>query len=100
MNRGPKDIYNQYAYATECNLATLSSLLMKKSSPKSEVQRQRNICTEMLAVCLEHKAHITFHDGSWNGHHHGRVEEILNLTEKNGGNLATAIQEWCSKIYP
>jgi hypothetical protein len=98
MNRGPKDIFNQYANATEYNLATLSGLLLKKSSAKSEVSRQTNICTEMLAVCWEHKANIVFGNG-WS-HHYGRVEEVVKAAEANGGNLATALAEWASKITP
>lgn len=38
-----------HAYFTECNLATLEVLLMKKSSSKSSISRQRSICINMLS---------------------------------------------------
>ena len=40
-----------YAYATECNLATLSELNDIKSSSKSRIGRQVRICAQMLEVC-------------------------------------------------
>jgi hypothetical protein len=40
-----------YAYATECNLATLSELHDIKSSSKSRIGRQTRICAQMLEVC-------------------------------------------------
>jgi len=45
------DIKTEFFWATECQLATLGGLLCKKSSPKSEIQRQRTISLRMLLAC-------------------------------------------------
>jgi len=74
------DLAGEYAYATECNFATLSGLVLKKSSAKSEIKRQRSICLRMLQVCATHKAEI-----DWGGgltHHFGRVQRTLEDAEK------------------
>lgn len=42
-----------FAYFTECNLATLERLRSLSRTPKSELQRQLNICNEMIAVCRD-----------------------------------------------
>lgn len=42
---------NALAYATECDLATLSGLLLLKSSSKSSIKRQRSICLKLLENC-------------------------------------------------
>ena len=70
---------NEYAYATECQLATLSGLLLVKRSPKSEISRQRSICLRMLRVCRDmtsiewgHKLHPNF----------GRVEELIMAADR------------------
>ena len=44
-------IYNEYAYATECQLATLAGLCVAKRTPLCEITRQRNIAHRMLMVC-------------------------------------------------
>ena len=41
-------IESKFVYYTECNLATLEHLQMKKSSSKSEIKRQTDICNGML----------------------------------------------------
>jgi len=81
---------NEFAYATECNLATLSSLLLKKSSPKSEVKRQTNICCRMLGCCRAEQGNIEW--GNTSVKNFGRVEEILNgVKELQGTGLYTAV---------
>lgn len=77
------NLAGEYAYATECNFATLSGLVLKKSSAKSEISRQRSICLRMLTVCANQKAEI-----DWGGDYHpnfGRVQRVLEDAEKNGG---------------
>jgi hypothetical protein len=53
---------NEYAYATECNLATLEELALLKSSSKVRIDRQKGICAIMLRVCQEHASEI-----AWSG---------------------------------
>jgi hypothetical protein len=43
-----------FAYYTECNLATLSGLLGKKSSGRLEKERQQSICDGMVYHCKAH----------------------------------------------
>ena len=42
--------YN-FAYFTECNLATLEGMKSKKSTPKYELIRQGGICEQMVNIC-------------------------------------------------
>lgn len=42
-----------FAYFTECNLATLEKLRSLSRPSKSEIQRQQNICNEMVGVCRD-----------------------------------------------
>lgn len=42
-----------FAYFTECNLATLEKLQTLTRSSKTERQRQKNICDEMVGVCRD-----------------------------------------------
>ncbi len=44
-------LMDEYVYATECNLATLDTLCMRKGSSKSDIRRQTSICARMLRVC-------------------------------------------------
>lgn len=90
MPNFPSTIHNEFAYATDCNLATLSSLRMRKSSAKSDISRQTNICLRMLAVCQEHKASITFGDGF--RHHFSRVEKILEYATTHP--MGLALDKW------
>lgn len=41
------------AWITECQLATLEGLLEKKSSAKSEIKRQREICDNAVRQCAD-----------------------------------------------
>lgn len=43
----------EYARATEWNLATLEELALLKSSSDSRVRRQVGICEKMLEVCAQ-----------------------------------------------
>jgi hypothetical protein len=47
----------EYAYATECQLATLEGLKSRKSSAKSEIARQEAICSRMLRICRSLSEH-------------------------------------------
>lgn len=71
----------EYVRATEINLATLGELMFLKSSSKSRIKRQRDICFNMLKVCQEYGSEIP-----WSGYaglsvdHHtcSRVKELLD----------------------
>ncbi|WP_137917168.1 hypothetical protein [Hydrogenophaga sp. 2FB] len=41
------------AWLTECQLATLESLQMRKSTPKSELRRQQSICDDAVSQCQD-----------------------------------------------
>jgi hypothetical protein len=86
MNFKP-NLANEFAYATECNLATLSGLLLKKRSPKNEIERQTNICLRMLVWCRLEKAVIEW--GSPVYKNFGRVEKLVAETD-----LPTALKLW------
>lgn len=59
----PSSLVNEYAYATECQLATLGMLMDRKSSSKSDIQRQKNICVRMLGVCKANEADVDWRPG-------------------------------------
>jgi hypothetical protein len=80
-------IEDEYAYATECQLATLSWLAMKRSSPISEITRQRNICYHMLKVCQEHAGNI-----AWGRRYYSRVQDILG--DAKNDNLHAALNRF------
>lgn len=86
----PKSLANDMAWATECNLATLSDLLSVKRTSKSKITRQTNICLKMLETCLEHRALITW-GHAWRDHF-GRVQEILEAADAS--NLSDAFAAW------
>ena len=41
----------EFAYYTECNLATLEELKAMKSSSKYRIKRQEDICNQMVNIC-------------------------------------------------
>ena len=81
---------NEYAYATENALATLSSLLLRKNTPKCDISRHRSICLRQLGICQSFKSDIEWGD-TWR-HHFGRVEEIIAET-----NLETGLDKWIAE---
>lgn len=81
---------DEYAYATECQLATLSQLCMVTRSALSEITRQRGIAEHMLKVCQEHASEITWERGPWRDF--GRVREILDEAREHG--LPHALTRW------
>ncbi len=87
-------LVNEYAHATECGLATLEGLLMKKSSPKSEIRRQTSICLRELQVCREHREEIQW--GHELHHNFPRVAEIL--ADVPSVDLKTALEVWAYKV--
>lgn len=87
-------IEDEYAWATECNLATLSGLCFVKKSSLVDINRQRNICFHMLKVCQEHESEITWHSGQRLDY--PRVWELLKETE---GNLYDALNAWTKKCF-
>jgi len=86
---------DEYAYATDCQLATLSWLTMRRSSPLSEITRQRNICFHMLKVCQEYASEITWEHGI--RRHYSRVEGILEDAKED--NLFEALNRFTLKGF-
>ncbi len=60
-----KTLATAYVEATERNLATLEELAMLKSSSKSRVNRQRDICLKMLLTCVPLKDSVDWSQGMW-----------------------------------
>lgn len=85
---------DEYAWATECQLATLSGLCWKRSSPKCEITRQRNIAFHMLKICQEHAGNITWERGPWNKDY-SRVRDILD----DGDSLYEALNRFTLKGF-
>lgn len=48
----------QFAYFTECNLATLEELKDYKSTAKHRIERQKEICDNMVTICKNFKLTI------------------------------------------
>jgi hypothetical protein len=44
---------SKFAYFTECNLATLEGMRLRKSTSRYDLSRQQNICNDMVSVCKE-----------------------------------------------
>jgi hypothetical protein len=51
LGRNPVD---DLGYFTTCQISTYWACLTKKSTPKSEVRRQRRICESMVESCRNH----------------------------------------------
>lgn len=49
---------DEYAYATEVNIATLDELALLKSSSIARIKRQKRICATMLDVCAREESSI------------------------------------------
>lgn len=87
---------DEYAWATECQLATLSGVCMVKRSALHEITRQRNIAEHMLKICQEHSSEITWEYGV--RREFGRVQEILDWAKERG--LHDALTDWtCGQFF-
>lgn len=51
MPRPFRNIHEAFGYFTECNLATLERLQDRKSTPKSDLERQKGIADDMVDAC-------------------------------------------------
>lgn len=51
MKHDVRSACDALAYITDCQLATVSSMAMKKSRPKNEYQRQISIATKCVEWC-------------------------------------------------
>jgi hypothetical protein len=49
------DLQSEFAYATECELATLEGLNGKTRTPACELRRHEAICERMVGVCRKHR---------------------------------------------
>jgi len=83
---------DEYAWATECQLATLSGLCWVKRSALVEITRQRNISYHMLTVCQEHAGNIT-----WGLREFGRVQDILKDAKES--DLMAALNHFTMKCF-
>lgn len=81
---------NEYAYAAECQMATLSGFFDRKRQAKHEVERQKSICLSMLLVCQQHRALIAWERGR--GSEYGRVKEVLDDPQGLPGSLDAWIE--------
>lgn len=93
-----KQLLDEYVYATEVNLATLSELAELKSTAKYRLARQRSICHKMLQVCQEFASEIEWHGptevsigrkGSCS-----RVKEMLENAKSEPEGLAGALDRY------
>lgn len=68
----------KFAYATECELATLEEISCRKSTSKSDISRHTEMVNEMVAICKE------FHiDGNMKGVSYKGFRSVLpRLREK------------------
>jgi hypothetical protein len=82
---------NEYAYATECDLATLGELLSIKSSSQSRCNRQRSICLKMLRVCQEIESKL---DLSEYGCKCGRVKDMLKGAKHEATGIEGALDRY------
>lgn len=98
-----ESIENEYARATEVNLATLEELCYLKSSSKSRISRQQSICLRMLNVCAavvrdgEIAGETTMDFGAvdqWhpNGRNYTRVNELLKTAKSEPEGMEGALQ--------
>lgn len=90
------------AYATECNLATLSGLQITKRTSKSTIRRQRDICLKMLRNCGALYEHIKWVSG--NQRNFSRVQDILDAggagpaeAKKHPG-IEKALEAWMAAV--
>jgi hypothetical protein len=85
---------NEFAYATECQLATLVGLTMVKRTSKHEIKRQKSLCLRMLRVYQEYGSEI-----DWGRNprlpHFGRVAELVH-----GVNLEARLDAWLEEEKP
>lgn len=69
---------DEYAYATECNLATISEMRDIKSTSKSRLERQIRITSRMLSVCYHIQEKIDWRPvGGSKSSRYLRVAELL-----------------------
>lgn len=62
MSAFKSTLANEFAYATEGALETLSGLLLKKNTAKCEIKRHRSICLRQLGICQAFKSEIEWGD--------------------------------------
>ena len=88
---------DDYAEATECNLATLEVLLLRKRSSDSDRRRQRAICFRMLQVCKAHEENITWRQFP---KAFPRVREMLDGAKQEPMGLEGALDRWILEVRP
>lgn len=83
-----ESLVNGLAESAEWNLATLDELVYLKSSSKSRINRQRNICMKMLEKCRPPEVYEKINWGHELRPKYTRVQAVLADVSKgtlNGG---------------
>ena len=88
---------DEYAWATEVQLATLSGLLMTKRTSQREITRQTDISLHMLMVCRQHHKEIAWTHGPQ--HLYGRVSSLfLDAFTEDTCDMPGALERWKEKL--
>jgi len=83
METREETLEKEFVYATECQLATLEDLRVRKGFPKYELERHESIARQMLAVCKNEKLKTRFPFGRIMS----RVQERLETFGVDTANL-------------
>lgn len=89
---------NEYAYAAECQLATLDELATLKSSSKARIARQVSICIRMVRICQEYRSEIDWGQPSGR-EHYGRVSQVLARAWPPN-NVKSAVNSYLAGVLP
>lgn len=81
-----RNIYDALAYLTECTLATVADLKMKKSAPKNETARQINIAQVGIDWCQNEEINLA-------AIHATRANEVIK--KFNG-----RVKDWAEQYKP
>lgn len=81
-NINPCTLESKFIYYTECQLATLEALKLKKRTPKCDLQRQQNICDGMMEIVRELTTEVQNIDSCSALWRTPRVRELLNKDRK------------------
>ena len=79
---------DEYLRATYHNLTTLSELLALKSSSRTRINRQFEICVHMLVMCVEFASEMDMRSSFAN-----RVNEVLNNAARKGS-VRESLEAW------
>lgn len=75
MTHFKETLPNEFAWAAECNMATLDDLLSRKRSSRSSIKRQAGICLRMIVMLNHHYDEIQWTSGLRGNF--GRVHDLI-----------------------